>query len=151
MLVTIFLNFYYEYMIRLQKRPFTRTDDGRSLRFVDSFLLVDEANNILKYDFDVLEQILLQGREFGAGVILAAQFMSHFEQGQKNWKEPLQTWFIHRVPDIRDRDLSGIGISGDNRPIAEQVKSLDLFHCVYKGLGHDGRVIRTRPFFELVE
>jgi hypothetical protein len=149
MLVTIFLNFYYEYMLRLERQDFIETDDGRSLRYVDSFLLVDEANNILSYDFDVLEQLLLQGREFGTGVILASQFLSHFEQGQTNWKEPLHTWFLHQVPDINEKDLQRLGIVSDTKTLAAKIKELDLFYCAYKGLGFDGRIIRTRPFFEL--
>ena len=76
MLVVLFLNLYYEYMINLPKRPYAGEDP--QLRFVDSMLLVDEADSIMKYNFDVLRQILLQGREFGIGVLLASQYLSHF-------------------------------------------------------------------------
>ena len=76
MLLVLFLNLYYEYMINLVKRPYVGQEP--QLRFIDSMLLVDEADNIMKYNFDVLRQILLQGREFGVGVLLASQYLSHF-------------------------------------------------------------------------
>ena len=69
MLVAIMLNLFYEQMLRIPKRPFEGTDP--QLRALDSFLLVDEADNIMRYEFDVLRKVLLQGREFGVGVILA--------------------------------------------------------------------------------
>ena len=70
MLVVLFLNLYYEYMLNLVKQPYLGSDP--QLRFIDSMLLVDEADNIMKYNFDVLRQVLLQGREFGVGVLLAS-------------------------------------------------------------------------------
>ena len=60
MLLVLLLNLYYEYMLNLEKRPYVGRDP--QLRFIDSMLLVDEADNIMKYNFDVLRQILLQGR-----------------------------------------------------------------------------------------
>ena len=49
------------------KKPVLGKDP--TTRVIDSMLLVDEANSIMKYNFDVLESILLQGREFGVGVL----------------------------------------------------------------------------------
>ena len=90
-------------MIKIQKKPFwVRTP---SLRFIDSFLLVDEADNIMKYNFSVLKSLLLQGREFGVGVILASQYLSHFKNTVMDYREPLLTWFLHKVPNIVEREL----------------------------------------------
>ena len=52
MLVVLFLNLYYEYMLKLVKQPYRGSDP--QLRHLDSMLLVDEADNIMKYNFDVL-------------------------------------------------------------------------------------------------
>ena len=98
MLLVLLLNLYYEYMINLVKRPYVGRDP--QLRFIDSMLLVDEADNIMKYNFDVLRQILLQGREFGMGVLLASQFLSHFRTRDIDYSEPLLTWFVHKVPNV---------------------------------------------------
>ena len=74
------------------------------LRFVDSLLLVDEADSIMKYNFDVLRQILLQGREFGVGVLLASQYLSHFRTRDTDYSEPLLTWFVHKIPNVTPRE-----------------------------------------------
>ncbi len=99
MLVAILLNVFYEHMLTIPKRPFLGKD--RNMRVVDSMLLVDEADNIMKYEFDVLRKLLLQGREFGVGVILASQYLSHFKAGATDYKEPLLTWFLHKVPNLK--------------------------------------------------
>ena len=59
MLVAIMLNVFYEHMLRIPKRPFLGLD--RNMRVVDSMLLVDEADNIMKYEFDVLRRDLVAG------------------------------------------------------------------------------------------
>ena len=58
MLVVIFLNLFYEHMLKIEKQPFI--GENPQLRFVDTMLLVDEADNIMKYEFEVLKKILLQ-------------------------------------------------------------------------------------------
>ena len=147
MLVVLFLNFYYEYMINLEKRPYLGTDP--QCRFIDSLLLVDEADNIMKYNFDVLRQILLQGREFGVGVVLASQFLSHFRTREMDYTEPLLTWFVHKVPNVTARELQSIGLSRVTSSIIERVKSLEVHECLFKTLDVQGRFMRGRPFYDI--
>ena len=149
MLLVLFLNLYYEYMINLVKQPYLGTDP--QLRFIDSMLLVDEADNIMKYNFDVLRQILLQGREFGVGVLLASQFLSHFKTRETDYTEPLLTWFIHKVPNVSSRDLQSIGLNRVASSTIETVKSLDVHQCLYKTLDVPGRFMRALPFYEIAE
>lgn len=149
MLLVLFLNLYYEYMINLDKKPYLGTDP--QLRFIDSMLLVDEADNIMKYNFDVLRQILLQGREFGVGVLLASQFLSHFKTREIDYSEPLLTWCIHKVPNVTLKELQSIGLSQVSSSMVERVKSLDVHQCLYKTLDVPGRFIRALPFFELFD
>ena len=148
MLVVLFLNLYYEYMLNLDKRPYRGNDP--QLRFIDSMLLVDEADSIMKYNFDVLRQVLLQGREFGVGVLLASQFLSHFKTRETNYSQPLLTWFIHKVPNVTPRELESIGLSRVASSIVERVKSLDVHQCLYKSLDVPGRFMRGVPFYEIV-
>jgi len=103
MLVAIMLNMFYENMLRTPKRPFVGNEP--QLRVIDSYLLVDEADNIMRYEFDVLRKLLLQGREFGAGVILASQYLRHFKASATDYREPLLTWFIHKVPNVTPAEL----------------------------------------------
>ena len=148
MLLVLFLNLYYEYMINLVKQPYLGRDP--QLRFIDSMLLVDEADNIMKYNFDVLRQVLLQGREFGVGVVLASQFLSHFRTRETDYTEPLLTWFIHKVPNVTSRDLQNIGLNRVASSTVDAVKSLDVHHCLYKTLDVPGRFMQALPFYEIV-
>ena len=148
MLLVLFLNLYYEYMINLDKKPYVGKDP--QLRFIDSMLLVDEADNIMKYNFDVLRQILLQGREFGVGVLLASQFLSHFKTRETDYSEPLLTWFVHKVPNVTQRELQSIGLNKVASSTVERVKSLDVHQCLYKTLDVPGRFMRALPFYEVV-
>ena len=147
MLVVLFLNLYYEYMLNLAKQPYRGSDP--QLRFIDSMLLVDEADNIMKYNFEVLRQVLLQGREFGVGVLLASQFLSHFKTRETNYSQPLLSWFIHRVPNVTPRELESIGLNRVAPSTVERVKSLDVHECLYKTLDVPGRFMRTLPFYEV--
>ena len=148
MLLVLFLNLYYEYMINLEKRPYVGQDP--QLRFIDSMLLIDEADNIMKYNFEVLRQILLQGREFGIGVLLASQYLSHFRTRDTDYSEPLLTWFVHKVPKVTPRELESIGLNRVTPSTVEKVKDLDVHECLYKTLDVPGRLMRTLPFYAML-
>lgn len=150
MLVAIMLNMFYENMLKTPKRPFVGVNP--QLRVVDSYLLVDEADNIMRYEFDVLRKLLLQGREFGVGVVLASQYLSHFKAGATDYKEPLLTWFIHKVPNVTSNELKALGITADQlMDKAEQVKAMKNHHCLYKTFDRSGGSIKGMPFFKLLE
>lgn len=118
---------------------------------IDSYLLVDEADNIMRYEFDVLRKLLLQGREFGAGVILASQYLRHFKASTTDYREPLLTWFIHKVPNVTPAELGALGFTSDLGDLSERVKTLPNHHCVYKSFDVAGEVIRGLPFYELTK
>jgi hypothetical protein len=143
------LNMFYENMLRTPKRPFEGTDP--QLRVIDSYLLVDEADNIMRYEFDVLRKLLLQGRECGAGVILASQYLRHFKTSATDYREPLLTWFIHKVPNVTPAELGALGLTSDLGDLSERVKTLPNHHCLYKSFDVAGEVIRGLPFYELVD
>jgi hypothetical protein len=148
MLVVILLNLFYEHMLKIEKRPFMGRDP--QLRHVDTLLLVDEAENIMQYEFDVLKKVLLQGREFGVGVILASQYLSHFKTTHENYLQPLLTWFVHKVPSITVKELQGIGLTRVDSDTVERIKSLALHECLYKTYDVDGEFMRATPFYELI-
>jgi DNA phosphorothioation-dependent restriction protein DptH len=147
MLVAIMLNMFYENMLRTPKRPFIGSTP--QLRVIDSYLLVDEADNIMRYEFDVLRKLLLQGREFGAGVILASQYLRHFKTSATDYREPLLTWFIHKVPNVTAAELGSLGFTSDLGELSERVKTLLNHQCLFKSFDVAGEVIRGLPFFEL--
>lgn len=147
MLVVVLLNMFYEHMLTIDKRPFV--GETPRLRFVDTMLLVDEADNIMSYEFDVLKRILLQGREFGVGVILASQYLSHFKTRHENYLEPLLTWFIHKVPTITVKELEAIGLTRVDAGTADRIKALACHECLYKTYDIPGEFMRAKPFYEL--
>ena len=105
----------------------------------------------MKYKFDVLMTLLTQAREFGVGVILSSQYLSHFNQsGSVDYKEPLLTWAIHKVPDVSEKQLNGLGINAATKEMAEKISSLPTHHAFYKSLNYEGRFIEGTPFFKLV-
>lgn len=148
MVVALMLNMFYEHMLNLPKRPFVGT--APQLRVIDSYLLVDEADNIMQYEFDVLRKLLLQGREFGVGVVLASQYLRHFKVNATDYRDPLLTWFVHKVPNVSASDLAGLGLTLDLGELAERVKLLPNHHCLFKSFGGQSQVMRGLPFYELV-
>ena len=148
MLVAVMLNMFYENMLRLPKHPFIGTNP--QLRAIDSYLLVDEADNIMRYEFDVLRKLLLQGREFGCGVILASQYLRHFKVNATDYREPLLTWFVHKVPNVTPVELGALGLSNTAAEIAERVKTLPNHYCLFKTFDSPGQIIKGRPFYELI-
>lgn len=147
-LVVLFLNLFYENMLNLVKHPFIGSDP--QLRTINGFLLVDEADNIMRYQFPVLEKVLLQGREFGVGVLLASQYLSHFKpDAHTNYKEPLLTWFIHQIPEVTVNELKSIGLTEVDVSTTSRIKKLDPHECLYKSLDVDGEIIRGTPYYVL--
>jgi len=139
---------YLEYMLRLEKKPYVGTNPQR--RFIDSFIVIDEAENIMRHKVSTLSQILLQGREFGVGAILSSQFLSQFKQGREDYRQPLLTWLIHKVPSIGALELREIGFTADAAALASRVASLPNHYVLFKSAVGVGRVIRGKPFFELI-
>ena len=104
----------------------------------------------MQYEFDVLKKILLQGREFGVGVMLASQYLSHFRTPRENYVEPLLTWLVHKVPNITVKELDSLGLPHVDSSMAQRIKSLECHECLYKTFDVDGQFIRATPFYELM-
>lgn len=147
-LVVLMLDLYYDYMMKLTKWDFEKVGDVQ-VRKLNSFLLVDEATNIMQYSFEILNRLLLQGRQFGVGVILASQFLNHYKVGSTNYGEPLRTWFIHKVPHVSESQLAALGLPRSSAETAKKISELGNHESYYSSFGHDGVFIRDIPFFEL--
>ena len=147
-LVVMFLNLYYDYMLNATKWPFVGSSP--QLRRLNSFLLVDEAVNIMKYNFPVLMNLMLQGREFGFGVILASQYLDHFKKDGRNYGQPLLTWFLHKVPSVTLKELQALGLPNLTADIAGKISSQKVHHALYSSLNFSGKFIEEMPFFRLL-
>lgn len=147
-LVALFLNLYYEYMIRSEKTGFVGTDP--QLRQLKSFLVVDEAVNIMAYEFPVMMNLMLQARQFGIGVVLASQFLSHFRTGAVNYGQPLSSWLIHKVPSVTNKELEQLGLRSLAPGVAARITTLGKHEALYKSFGHEaGSFVRATPYYEL--
>lgn len=146
----IFMNMYREYMLGVKKLEFISMEDFQ-LRNIDSYLLIDEANLIMEYELPVLEDLLLKGREFGVGVILSSQYLSHFRKSNTNYIEPLLTWFVHKVPNVTIKEIQALGLNNANDRLVEKIKSLECHYCLYKSLGSDGIIIKGTPYYKLIK
>ncbi|MDF9276251.1 hypothetical protein P4U43_00415 [Arthrobacter sp. EH-1B-1] len=147
-LVVLFLNLYYDYMLNATKWPFMGSSP--QLRRLNSFLLVDEAVNIMKYNFPVLMNLMLQGREFGFGVILASQYLDHFRKDGRNYGQPLLTWFLHKVPSVTLKELQQLGLPNVTAEIAGKISNQKVHHALYSSLNFSGKFIEEVPFFKLI-
>ena len=150
-IVVLFLDMFYESMKRRGPLPPHTSSTGNTLRTLTSYLLVDEASNIMQYGFQVLESLLKEGREFGVGTILSSQYLSHFTHPGVNYAETLSTWFIHKVPNATKSELSSLGIPGATAEMAERIKSLRVHESLYRSDMSPARFIRDTPFWRLVQ
>lgn len=155
LLVTLFLNLLHvEYMKKRPKMPFVTGEDGITRRVIDSFVLVDEAHNIMNYEFESLRKLLLEGREFGMGVILSSQYLSHFKTKKTNWAEPLLTWAIHKVPNVVPAELNKLGFKSDLEATCDRISSLEVHRSLFKspvGKAKQGVWVREKPFYEFIQ
>jgi len=149
-LVALFLNEYFSYMLKLPKWKPVHIGDNQ-FRIINSILLVDEATNIMQYEFDVLTQILQQGREFGVGVLLSSQYLTHFDTTNVNYKEPLRTWFIHKVPQVKQKELQSIGVPAATTEDAARVSSLENHQAYFVSLDFNGVFIKGTPFYQMLQ
>ncbi|WP_125182720.1 ATP-binding protein [Minwuia thermotolerans] len=151
-IATMFLDFLYtDYMKNREKHPFLTGKDGVNRRVVDSYVLIDEAHHAMGRGFDVLMKLMLEGREFGMGVILSSQFLSHFQLGDHDWAEALSTWMVHKVRQARPTDFERIGFRGQNRELADQIAKLEPHWGYYRCANgqNEGTLMRGQPYFLL--
>jgi hypothetical protein len=148
-LVVLMLDLYYEYMTASTKWPFKGSDP--QIRKLNSFLLVDEATNIMNYEFPILKSILLEGREYGFGTILASQYLSHFKTSGNNYSEALNSWMIHQVPFVTGAQLSALGLPNTSDATAAKITQLPAHEAFYSSLNFKGVFVKGLPYFRLFQ
>ena len=149
---TMFLdNLYTDYMKTREKKPFITGEDGKSRRFVDSFVLIDEAHHAMGRDFDVLMKLMLEGREFGMGVILSSQYLSHFNTRGYDWAEALSTWVVHNVRNATAKQFEGIGFRNNIGDMVSEVTKLPTHWAYYRCMNNhnEGVLMKGQPYFSL--
>jgi hypothetical protein len=150
LIVTIILQLYYEYMLSLEKHRFLPNENNEFLRQIDSFVLVDEANELMKNRFDFLEEILTKGREYGVGVILASQYFSHFKTRDIDYTENLATWNIMLEKQVKGKDLESIGILGSHNIYSDKINKLKVHQLLHQSYSETA-FVKNHPFHKMIQ
>lgn len=76
--------------------------------------------------------------------------LSHFKTGAMDYREPLLTWFLHKVPNLRPPELGALGLADTTalQQITERIKTLRLHECLYKTHDVPGEFIKGSPFYQ---
>lgn len=145
LIVTFFLDIIYDKMITMPDGHLY--GENKQYREIRTFILVDEADNLLQKEFEFFKNILKEGRSRGFGVILSTQYLSHYKTQSINYAEYFRTWFIHQIPNVDKNELKKIGFDD----LSEQIKTLPKFHSFFKGdldTGYKTIRIKDEPFFK---
>lgn len=146
-IVSLILDLFYAEMRQLGG---SKQDNGfRELR---AMIMVGEAHQFLKKDFNSFRSIISEGRMFGVGMILSTQNVSDFKTSKEDYSQFILSWVIHHVNSISKAEIANIfGASDSNGDrYMDFINKAKLFESVCKiGSRVDG--IRDLPFFELVE
>lgn len=149
LVVALTLDLFYGQMQKYGK-PTVRGD----YRQLTKMILVDEADNFMRQDFSSLRKILKEGREYGVGVILSTQEITHFKTGENNYASYILTWVIHRVSEIKNADIKAVfnvDDKGEQESLMGQIRQLDKHVSLYIDGDKLVRKMRDRAFWELIK
>ena len=145
-IVSLILDLFYAEMKQLGE---SKQENGyRQLR---SFIVVDEAHQFLKKDFNSLRSIISEGRMFGVGMILSTQNLGDFRSTNEDYSQFILSWVIHHVNSISKSEIASIfGATDTNAErYMDRINHARLFESVCK-IGSNVNAMRDLPFFELV-
>ena len=146
-IVSLILDLFYAEMRQLGGSQ--QKDGFRELRAI---IMVDEAHQFLKKDFNSFRSIISEGRMFGVGMILSTQNVSDFKSQKEDYSQFILSWVIHHVNDISRSEVASIFGSSDSNAdrYRDFISKAKLFESVCK-IGSRVEGIRDLPFFELVK
>ncbi|MDT2044088.1 DNA phosphorothioation-dependent restriction protein DptH [Providencia stuartii] len=147
LVVALTLDLFYAQMQKRGK-PTVRGD----YRQLTKMILVDEADNFMRQDFDSLRKILKEGREYGVGAILSTQEITHFKTGENNYASYILTWVVHRVSEIKNADIKAVfnvDDRGEQESLMGQIRQLDKHVSLYVNGDKQAMKMRDKAFWEL--
>lgn len=147
LVVALTLDLFYSQMQKKGK-PTVQGD----FRQITKMIFVDEADNFMSQDFSSLRKILKEGREYGVGVILSTQDITHFKTGENNYASYVLTWVIHRVSEIKNADIKSIFNTDDKseqEALMESVRKLEKHCSIFVDGNKKFQKIRDLAFWEL--
>ena len=123
-------------------------------RQIRKMILVDEADNFLSKDFNSIKKILKEGREFGVGTVLSTQFLNHFSTGENDYSNYILTWVIHRVNEIKTREVESLFTihSREQRDnLMKTIKGLEKHRSIVNLAGSEPLLVKDKAFWEYLE
>lgn len=149
LVVALTLDLFYSQM---QKRG--KPDVEGDYRQITKMILVDEADNFMSQNFSSLRKILKEGREYGVGMVLSTQDITHFKTGENNYASYILTWVIHRVAEIRNADIKAIfnvDDKGEQENLMETIRKLEKHYSLYIDGKKTLTKMRDKAFWELLK
>jgi len=147
LIVALTLDLFYSQMQKHGK-PEVQGD----FRQITKLILVDEADNFMSQNFSSLRKILKEGREYGVGVVLSTQDITHFKTSENNYAAYVLTWVIHRVAEIRNADIKAIfniDDKGEQENLMETIRKLEKHYSLYIDGDKKLTKMRDKAFWEL--
>ena len=125
-----------------------------AMRQLKKMILVDEADNFLSKNFNSIKKILKEGREFGVGTVLSTQFLNHFSTSENDYSNYILTWVIHRVNEIKAKEVDSLFSLKSSRQrdeLIKLIKNLDKHHSIVNLAGSDPIYTKDKAFWELLK
>lgn len=149
LVVALTLDLFYSQMQK-QGKPQVQGD----FRQVTKLVLVDEADNFMSQNFPSLRKILKEGREYGVGVILSTQDITHFKTSENDYSAYILSWIVHRVAQIKTQDIKGIFNKDDKSEqelLMKNIRELEKHTSLYIDGEKQIKRIKDKAFWELLE
>lgn len=149
LVVALTLDLFYAQM---QKHG--KPDIFGDFRQITKMVLVDEADNFMSQDFPALRRILKEGREYGVGVILSTQDITHFKTAENDYSSYILSWVVHRVSQIKNGDVKAIfnkDDKNDQEQLMEVIRKLDKHYSLYIDGEKHIQKMRDSTFWELLQ
>jgi len=147
LIVALTLDLFYSQMQKKGK-PQVRGD----FRQLNKLILVDEADNFMSQNFSSLRKVLKEGREYGVGVILSTQDITHFKTGDNDYSAYILSWVVHRVSQIKNQDIKSLfNIDDKNKQehLMKSIRELEKHHSLYVDGDKCITKIKDKAFWEL--
>ncbi|MBE8233352.1 MAG: DNA phosphorothioation-dependent restriction protein DptH [Endozoicomonadaceae bacterium] len=147
LVVALTLDLFYSQMQK-QGKPEVQGD----FRQMTKMILVDEADNFMSQNFPSLRKVLKEGREYGVGVILSTQDITHFQTGENDYSNYVLTWVIHRVAKIKPQDIKAIfsvNEKGEQERLMETINKLEKHISLYIDGSKKTIKMQDKAFWEL--
>jgi DNA phosphorothioation-dependent restriction protein DptH len=148
LVVALTLDLFYSQMQK-QGKPEVQGD----FRQVTKLLLVDEADNFMSQNYPSLRKVLKEGREYGVGVILSTQDITHFKTSENDYSAYILSWIVHRVGQIKNQDIKSIfnkDDKADQEQLMKSIRELDKHYSLYVDGDKKVQKIKDKAFWELL-